>query len=95
MVSVNIVTKLPANVARLKLHQIMPGRILLILFEINNLNVSTMFSLKLFSSSFIDATTGISSYASAAAFYDPLYAFSLSFLLLLDTTNIVDPPCIL
>jgi len=93
MVSVIIVTKLPAKVARLKLHHIMPGRILLILFEINNLNVSTMFSLKLYSSSFKDAVTGISSYASATTFPDPLIGFSLS--LLLDSTNIVDPPCIL
>jgi len=94
MVSVIMVTKLPAKVARLKLHHIMPGRILLILFEINNLNVSTMFSLKLYSSSFTDAVTGISSYASAPAFPDaPLIAFSLS--LLVDSTNIVDPHCIL
>ncbi len=93
MVSVIIVTKLPAKVARLKLHHIMPGRILLILFEINNLNVSTMFSLKLYSSSFKDAVAGISSYASATTFPDALIGFSLS--LLLDSTNIVDPPCIL
>jgi hypothetical protein len=93
MVSVIIVTKLPANVARLKLHHTIPGKILLILFETNNLNVSTMFSLKLYSSSFIDAVTGISSYASTTTLPVPLRAFSLS--LLLDKTNIVDPPYIL
>lgn len=94
IVSVIIVTKLPANVARLKLHQIMPGRILLILFEINNLNVSAMFCLKLYYSSVIssDATTGISSCASAPSFPDPLRTFSLSFLLLLEITNMVEPP---
>jgi uncharacterized ubiquitin-like protein YukD len=55
MVSVMIVTKLPAKVAKLSEHQIIPGIILIILLDISSLKVSEMLSLKDFSSSGISS----------------------------------------